>query len=128
MATPRPSACGVDCAACGQYKVTMEQDVASAESMVPWFRSMGWIGENDGAEAILQKAPLCKGCWDVAEDCFWKCGCGKRDFRICCTEKGIQHCGECNEFPCDNYTTWVSWHEVHEQAMAHLMALRESKD
>lgn len=122
MHTPKPAACGIDCAACGQYKVTMHKDLKAAESMVDWFKSQGWIGENEGPEAILAKAPLCKGCWDITDDCFWKCGCGARDFRVCCTEKQINHCGECAEFPCANYREWTTWHESHEQAMQRLLS------
>lgn len=120
------AACGVDCSECGQYKVTMEQDFKAAESMVAWFRSMGWIGENEGAQAVMKKAPLCKGCWNTTEDCFWKCGCGSKDFRICCEERRINHCGECAEFPCENYKEWTEWHETHKNAMAYLMSLRET--
>ncbi len=59
----RLAAWGIDCREYGSYKVTMEQDVKAAESLVPWYRSMGWIGETEGAEAVLRKKPLCKGCW-----------------------------------------------------------------
>lgn len=123
MEKPRLAACGIDCGACGQYKVTMERDVKEAEALVAWFRSQQWIGENEGAEAVLLKAPLCKGCWDITEDCFWQCGCGKRDFRVCCNEKQIRHCGECGEFPCEHYLTWAGWHESHGRAMAYLSSL-----
>lgn len=125
MAKVRLAACGIDCGACGQYKVTLEQDISAAESMVEWFRSQGWIGPDEGAEAVMKKAPLCKGCWDVTPDCFWSCGCGSRDFRVCCNEKQISHCGECDTFPCENYQEWRSWHESHAKAMELLLSLRE---
>ena len=118
------AACGVDCNECGSYKVTMENDMESAEGLVAWYRSTGWIGEDEGAEAVMAKNPLCKGCWNTTDDCFFKCGCGSRDFRICCTEKQINHCGECSDFPCAHYQEWVSWTEHHEKAMAHLLSLR----
>jgi len=118
------AACGIDCSQCGQYKVTMEQDLNAAESLAEWFRSQGWIGENEGAEAVLNKAPLCKGCWNITDDCFWKCGCGSRDFRVCCQKRKINHCGECGRFPCKHYKNWTSWHESHQKAMEHLLSLR----
>lgn len=126
MATSKLAACGVDCNKCSQYKVTMEQDLKAAESLVGWFRSQGWIGENEGAEAVMKKAPLCKGCWDITDDCFWSCGCGNRDFRICCKEKQINHCGECVEFPCDDYKNWVDGLEHHEKAMEYLLSLKSN--
>lgn len=124
METAKVAACGIDCTACGQYKVTMQRDVEAAESLVPWFKSQGWIGEAEDAEAVMNKAPLCKGCWDRTGDCFWNCGCGSRDFYICCQEKQIHHCGECSEFPCENYSEWAGWHESHQKAMAYLLSLR----
>lgn len=127
MEKHRLAACGVDCNECASYKVTMERDINAAELLVDWYRSMGWIGENEGAEAIMEKAPLCKGCWHTPnDDCFFKCGCGSRDFRICCTEKQINHCGECNEFPCEDYKEFASWHEGHQKAMDYLISLRNN--
>ena len=122
----RLAACGVDCDECAQYKVTMEHDDKAAESLLPWFRSQGWIGEDEGAEAVMMKAPLCKGCWDITEDCFWSCGCGSVDFRLCCNEKQIGHCGACNAFPCEPYNVWVSWHDSHKKAMEYLLSLKQS--
>ena len=96
------AACGIDCNECGSYKVTIKQDMKAAEGLVEWSRSRGWIGENEGAEAVLKKAkisPICLGCWDITADCLWQCGCGSRDFRVCCKKKQINHCGECGGFP-----------------------------
>jgi hypothetical protein len=101
----------------------MEHDLNAAESLVPWYRSMGWIKKDEGAEAVLKKVPLCKGCWNATDDCFFKCGCGKRDFRVCCKERKINHCGECADFPCEPYKEWASWHEGHQQAMERLKKL-----
>jgi len=118
------AACGIDCSECASYKVTMNQDLKAAESLVEWYKGQGWIGKNEGVEAIIKKTPLCKGCWNITEDCFWKCGCGSLDFRICCTEKQISHCGECSDFPCDHFKEWASWGESCQKAMDHLLSLR----
>ena len=118
------AACGIDCAECAQYKVTMHHDAQAAELLADWFKSQGWIAENEGADAVLKKSPLCKGCWNITDDCFWKCGCGKIDFRVCCTEKKIAHCGECSEFPCEHYVKWKEMHESHVKAMERLMAFK----
>ena len=53
MSNYRLAACGVDCTKCAQYKVTVEQDLTAAETLVEWFKSEGWIGENEGAEAVM---------------------------------------------------------------------------
>ncbi|MCL2396676.1 MAG: DUF3795 domain-containing protein [Defluviitaleaceae bacterium] len=122
----RLAACGIDCAECAQYKVTMKQDLAAAELLVDWFKSQGWIGEDEGAEAVMKKAPLCYGCWDITDDCFWQCGCGSIDFRVCCREKQINHCGECGDFPCEHYMKWVEMTPIHEKAMGRLLSLRDN--
>ncbi len=72
----------------------------------------------------MKKATLCKGCWNITDDCFWRCGCGKRDFRVCCGEKHINQYGACGEFPCDDYRAWDGWHESHEKVLEHLRLLR----
>jgi hypothetical protein len=123
MNTLKLAACGIDCSKCGSYKVTMEHDKKSAEGLVEWYRGQGWIGKDEGAEAVMKKNPLCRGCWNVTDDCFFKCGCGGIDFRICCKERGINHCGECNDFPCENYTKWADWHESHQKAKEYLLSL-----
>ncbi|MCL1806182.1 MAG: DUF3795 domain-containing protein [Oscillospiraceae bacterium] len=124
MSKLKLAACGVDCGECAQYKVTMKQDLKAAELLAGWFKSQGWIGEGEGVEAVMKKAPLCKGCWDITDDCFWKCGCGSVDFRECCEEKQISHCGECGDFPCGHYLAWVDMHENHKEAMARLLLLK----
>ena len=124
MESLRMAACGIDCGQCNQYKVTVHHDMEAAQSVAEWYRSTGRIAETEGAEAVMAKAPLCKGCWDVTDDCFFKCGCCKIDFRVCCDKRKIQHCGQCRKFPCKHYKTWAGWHESHENAMARLLSLR----
>jgi hypothetical protein len=120
------SACGINCNECGSYKVTMEQDLKAAEGLVWWYRSMGWIGEHAGAEAVIRKNPLCTGCWNtMKDDCFFNCTCGNHDFRICCTEKQINHCGECSDFPCEDYLEFgEDGLAHHKKAMEYLLSLK----
>jgi hypothetical protein len=122
----RMAACGIPCEECNLYKVTIEPDLKIAESLVEWFKGQGWIGENEGAESIINKNPLCYGCWYITDECFWKCGCGSRDFRKCCMEKQINHCGECNEFPCEDYIKWSEMHEGHKKAMEQLKTFKQN--
>lgn len=124
MCKLKMAACGVDCQGCVSYKVTVEHDMKSAQSLVEWYRGRGWIGEDEGADAVMNKNPLCRGCWNTTDDCFFKCGCGRRDFRICCIERQIDHCGQCGDFPCAYYKDWASWSETHQKAMEHLLSLR----
>ena len=128
MSKLKMAACGIDCSQCGSYKVTTEQDLKEAENLVEWYRGNGWIGANAGVEAVLELNPLCTGCWNtVKDDCFFKCGCGSRDFRVCCTEKQINHCGECSDFPCEHYKEWASWTDSHK-TMEALLSLKKKAE
>jgi hypothetical protein len=105
----------------------MEHDIKAAELLVEWYRSMGWINIEEGAEAVMKKNPLCKGCWITTDDCFFRCGnsreCG---LRTCCTEKQINHCGECGDFPCETYMEYVGDIETHKKALEYLLSLKAS--
>ena len=117
------AACGIDCNECASYKVTTEQDLKSAELMLPWFKSQGLIGESEGAEAVVKKAPFCTGCWNIEGNCYWE-GCNSCNYRTCCTEKQLNHCGECADFPCAYYEGWGSKSEVYKKAVERLLILR----
>ena len=120
------AACGVDCTDCASYRVTMFQDLKAAEMLVDWCRSQGWIESEQGAQAVVDKAPLCRGCWTVeADDCFFTCGCGSRDFRLCCIEQHIEHCGDCKTFPCSDYLIFTTGNETHQKAMKRLITLKK---
>jgi hypothetical protein len=73
----------------------------------------------------LAACPESKGCWDITDDCFWKCGCGAIDFRECCEKKQIRHCGECADFPCGPYLDWVNMEgaTLHRAAMERLASM-----
>ncbi len=127
MDTLKMAACGIDCNVCGQYRVTTQKDIKAAESLVPWVRSQGWIGETDGAEAVMEKAPLCAGCWDKSAVFFFLSGeCGNCGLRACCESRQINHCGQCVDFPCDQYEKWVDHLEHHEKARETLHSLKHS--
>ena len=105
------AACGIDCNECGHYK--LGHDLKSAEYLVEYFRDGGWIGENDGAEAVLKKVPRCKGCWSD----FVTCDANGCLIRPCCVEKKINNCGECVDFPCK---------KCNKKAMERLMSIHRT--
>jgi hypothetical protein len=51
---------------------------------------------------------------------------GSIDFRVCCKEKQVNHCGECDDFPCEPYTEWVGANPTHKKAFEHLSSLRKT--
>ena len=128
MAKHKLAACGIDCNECGHYRLAMEMemetehDLKSAEYLVEYFRDGGWIGENDGAEAVLKKVPLCRGCWDKTD--IHTHHCAKCSLRTCCEERQLNHCGECGGFPCGKYIEFVGNLDHHKKAMEYLLSLK----
>ena len=123
MGKHKPAVCGIDCNECGHYKIG--HDLKAAEYLVEYFRSGGWIGENDGAEEILQKVPLCRGCWDKTNIRTYDCA--NCFLRACCEERQLNHCGECDDFPCGKYIEFVGDFDHHKRAMEYLLSLKLSK-
>ena len=119
------AACAIDCNECGHYKLSMAHDVKSAECLVEYFRDGGWIGENDGADAVLKKVPVCRGCWD--KTAVRTHDCTNCLLRACCEEKQFNFCGECGDFPCDKYISFVGDNEHHKKTMEYLLSLRRKK-
>jgi len=102
--------CGIMCNDCAIYKAA--QDPAEAARLAEAWRANG----------VTKAQPewfRCQGCrgdralrW--SEDC-----------RIapCCEEKGLQHCGQCGDFPCTPYLKWAEAPEHHKQAFERLRKL-----
>jgi len=119
-ATLKLAACGLDCNACNLYKASFDTHAAAA--LVDWFRSRGWIGTDEGAEAIQRQTPLCMGCWTKNGPCW----CGDCQFRSCCEVNGYSDCSECAGFPCAAYREWTVGQAHHQHAMEFLMARKRS--
>jgi len=91
----RVAACGLDCTRCDM--LLMVEDEAIQERILGWFHDQGWLAANEGMETVLAKGMYCKGC-KVDSQAFWSSRC---EIAICCVDdKGLAHCGECDEFPC----------------------------
>lgn len=111
--------CGIDCTDCALYRAAFDRDQAAL--LVPWFKSRGWIQAEEGVAEIMAKAPFCLGCrgdravqW--SEDCA---------IRLCCTDhKGLEHCGECTDFPCAQLHDWSLDEDRHAAALEKLKRLR----
>lgn len=116
MAELKRAACGLDCNTCNLYLAG--HDPRAAAALVDWFRSRGWIGPEEGAEAVQRQAPFCHGCWDVTA----KQWCGECHLRACCTQNARAHCGECSAFPCAEYQQWTVGQAHHLAAMEMLLA------
>lgn len=112
------AACGLDCNTCNLYRATFDMEAAAA--LTEWFRSRGWIGADEGAEAIRRMTPLCLGCWTQTGPCW----CGECRLRACCEDHARADCGECADFPCAAYRAWTVGQSHHQAAMEFLQKRR----
>lgn len=115
----RLAACGIDCNECDIYNAA--HDRQAAEALVKWFKSRGWIEERADAQTVMAKAPYCQGCWNKT-GVHW---CGDCHLLSCCEGKRLDHCGECADFPCQEYKAWIKDYEHHKRAMEYLQSLRQ---
>ena len=66
----------------------------------------------------------CKGCTSESSAPWGEC-----EVKICCEKKGLAHCGECSEFPCETLSEF-SYDGEHGDDGARIKKCREwcSKD
>jgi hypothetical protein len=60
-----------------------------------------------------KKLPLCPGCKASEGNPFW----GSCETYACAKEHGVEHCGLCEEFPCDDFMSRYDPNEGPENAV-----------
>lgn len=113
------AACGLDCEPC---KIRLAPtDPAAAQVVVDWFKSQGWLSEDEGMAQVVQRKMYCTGClgdrgthW--SSDC-WILAC-------CVDQRGHSNCSECEMFACDRLVDWAKQNEGYSAALARLRELR----
>jgi hypothetical protein len=114
------AACGLECGPCPIRRASVG-DRGAAESLVGWWRSMGWLEEGEGVQAVLARAPLCLGCHGD-RDSHWAATCW---ILACAVDQRGQHtCAECAEFPCERL---LQWSQENDNYAAALQRLRERR-
>ena len=85
------AACGNDCASCPRYNVAPFEKTSEQlhETAVLWKK----IGYRD--HVVTNEEISCSGC-KPENWCRFK-------IVSCVSSRGISNCGECNEYPCDNF-------------------------
>ena len=111
--------CGLDCGSCEILRV--QADPEAAKSVADWFRKMGWIGEGEGIEDVVKKAPYCLGCRGD-RSVHWSPDCWI--LKCCVDDKGLDHCSECDEFPCEKLSEWSKKNEGYSRAFERLKRMR----
>ena len=117
--SPYISACGLDCEACEIRRFPFDE--TAAETAIAWFRSQGWLKENEGVAEAIERSMTCTGCrgdrtihW--SPDC-WILAC-------CVDKKGLKHCSQCETFPCERLVEWSRQDDDYARALEQLRTMR----
>jgi hypothetical protein len=116
--------CGLDCGACDIRLVP--SDPEAAKRVVAWFHSMGWLEEGEGVAEIVERGMYCKGCRGD-RTVHWSAEC---PMLLCSIdEKGLEHCGQCDEFVCAKLDSFVrDGGQSHRDAVERLKRLVEARE
>ena len=112
------AACGLDCGACSIRRLPFDESAAA--EVLPWYREMGWLKENEGVSEAIKKKMICNGCHGDRK-AHWSADCWI--LQCCVDAKGLQHCSECDAFPCTRLVEWSKTDESYGQAFARLRSM-----
>ena len=115
------AACGLDCGACAIRR--MPFDEKAAEGVIDWFRSMGWLKENEGVAEAVERNMYCKGCHGDRET-HWSADCWILQCAV--DDHGLRHCHECADFPCQKLKAWGAENERYSAALGRLKRLAQA--
>ena len=123
------AACGLDCEACSIRRLPFDE--AAAKTCADWYREMGWLKPTEGRDEAVERGMYCNGCkedrtvhWSVDEDGTVSCW-----ILACCVDaKGLDHCSDCGEFPCDRLVDWSKEKEGYSKALERLASMHQEGD
>ena len=115
------AACGLDCGACPIRRMPFDSDAAAG--VVAWFKKEGWLKEDEGVADALERSMYCKGCHGD-RSIHWNAECWI--LQCCVDERKLNHCSECDVFPCDRLQEWSGQRESYGEALQRLRNMREN--
>ncbi len=92
-------------------------DSETAEKVRDWFIDEGFITEDKSVEEFIDDGPYCLGCHGDRMN-HWSPACWI--LRCCVDEKGLNDCGVCTDFPCDNLVKWSTENDSYSIALERL--------
>lgn len=114
------AACGLDCEACEIRLAPFDPD--AAEVVTKWFRSQGWLADDEDIPELIEHKMLCTGCLGSRET-HWSPDCW---ILACCVDQhDLTNCSQCVEFPCDRLVAWSQEDKSYQQALINLRQLNE---
>jgi hypothetical protein len=78
---------------------------------------MGWLSEGEGVAEAAAKKLLCPGCHGD-RTAHWSPDCWI--LQCCVDQKGLRHCSECPDFPCERLVAWSESDDWYSRAFARL--------
>jgi len=103
--------CGLDCGPCEIRLAPF--DPKAAQSVVTWFKKMGWLKESEGIAQVIERKMYCSGCRGD-RSIHWSPDCVL--LRCCVDERGLEHCGQCAElFICERLDAFASGGSPHHK-------------
>jgi len=105
------AACGIDCVACDVYKATANNDDVLRAELVRQF-------EEHFKVAITVAEMNCVGCLNEGMHIGH---CAVCKIRACVTSRKIANCAYCQDYPCEEVT---SFHAKAERAKVNIEAIR----
>ena len=84
--------CGMDCGSCEALRATERNDIETLSKLAAAEEG------RSGNSFILPSKMKCTGCTGPGAKSM---ACSDCRVRMCALDRGIPHCGFCEEFPCD---------------------------
>ena len=112
------AACGLDCSDCEIRLAPIDPNAAKV--IVDWFKSKGWLEENEGIAQVIEKQMYCTGCLGSRET-HWSSDCWI--LKCCVDDHGLQNCSQCETFPCEKLLEWSQKNESYSLAFQRLKTM-----
>lgn len=115
------SCCGYVCSNCDQH--LLPTDPAVQAKMIPFYKKMGWLKEDEGLAEAIERGMYCLHCRGDRSK-HWSADC---EILHCCVDvKHLQYCSECDEFVCERLQKWAGNDPRPNEALARLKAMRDA--
>ena len=110
MASEMIAFCGLNCAACQIYLATREKDPEKQRRMKE--QVVQAIKKYYGQEERVEDINDCDGCKTQSPRLYH--GCLNCQIKKCASEKRLENCAYCNEYPCDKLSKFFGSDDIIE--------------
>ncbi len=115
------AACGLSCGECHIRRMPFDDE--AARITIDWYREMGWLTKDEGVKEAVEKNMICTGCHGDRST-HWSSDCW---ILICCVgTKGLKHCHQCTDFPCEKLREWSKQNDGYTKAFERLKQLHST--